>query len=87
MIAGSLALLAFSASIFAGAWAGNDISTVLLRAWWIMILFLILGTVIGWIAKVAVDEHLQAITKKIMDQLENPEAALPDKTSEVKKVG
>jgi uncharacterized protein involved in exopolysaccharide biosynthesis len=70
MIAGSLSLLAFSVATFAGVWAGNDISTVLLRAWWALILFLIFGTLIGWVAKLALDEYLTRNHQQIVDQLQ-----------------
>ena len=57
LVSGSLALLAFSVAILAGVWAGNDSYTILFRAWWAMILFLIFGALIGWIAKVIIDEQ------------------------------
>ncbi len=88
MIAGSLSLLAFSAAILAGVWAGNDWSTVLFRAWWVMILFLILGAMIGWVAKAAVDEHLETTTRRIMEQMESTEATPQNAaTTEVRNVG
>lgn len=70
MIAGSLSLLAFSVATFAGVWAGNDLSTVLLRAWWALILFLIFGALIGWMAQLALDEYLTRNHQQIMDQLQ-----------------
>ncbi len=70
MIAGSLALLAFSAATLAGVWAGNDWSTVLLRAWSAMILFLIFGALIGWMAQSALEEYLSKNRQRIMDQLQ-----------------
>ena len=69
LIAGSLSLLAFSAAIFAGLWAGNEMLTILTRAWWAMILFLILGAVIGWMAQVVVNEHVKGEMDRLTQQL------------------
>lgn len=59
MVSGSLGLLAFSASILAGVWADNDLMTILTRAWWVLILFLLFGAIVGWIAQTVINEHLR----------------------------
>ena len=70
-------MLAFSTAIFAGLWTGNDVTTVLLRAWWALILFLIFGAMIGWMAKVIVVEHMQKIADELKDQPSNPQPDHP----------
>jgi len=59
MTAGTFALLGFAASIFAGLWAGNDADVILTRAWWALILCLVLGGLLGWMAQTVVMDHLQ----------------------------
>jgi len=63
MTAGSLGLLAFSAAIFAGLWAGNGAATILMRAWWSLVLFLIIGAILGCVADVVVQEHIRNTLK------------------------
>ena len=88
MIAGSLSLLAFSTAVFAGIWAGNGWSAVLYNAWWALILFLIFGSLIGWMAQVIVDEHLKKTVAEFTDQSQNPppvaskDKAVPETTAE-----
>ena len=57
LIAGILALLAFSSAIVAGLLAGNPFETILSRAWLTMIAFFILGAIAGAIVQAVVDEH------------------------------
>lgn len=52
-------MLAFSASIFAGLWGGNDMMTILTRAWWALMIFLVFGAIVGWIAQTVINEHLR----------------------------
>jgi hypothetical protein len=67
-----LALIAFAAAILAGVWANNDLPTVLVRAWWALILFLILGALIGWMAKAVLDEHVRQAVEPIADEAPPP---------------
>ncbi len=76
MVSGSLSLLAFSAAIIAGLWAGNDITTILIRAWWTLILFLIFGAIIGWMAQIVIDEHIRKMTRQMMDHLQEKAPAI-----------
>jgi hypothetical protein len=64
MVSGSLGLLGFSASILAGVWAGNDMTTILTRAWWVLIVFLIFGAIVGWIAQIVINEYIRQSTPK-----------------------
>lgn len=59
MTAGTLGLLAFAASIFAGVWVGNDPMVVLYRAWVAMMLFIIVGAIFGWMAQMIVKDHIK----------------------------
>ena len=70
MTSGTLALLAFSAAIFAGLVAGNDMTTILSRALSAMILFLLLGAVVGWMAQMVICEHSKAEAEKSEDHLD-----------------
>jgi hypothetical protein len=69
LIAGSFALLAFSAALLAGLYAGNDVTTILLRAWWAMILFLVLGGILGWIAQIMITDHIDRSNAQLMEKL------------------
>jgi len=60
MTSGTLALLAFSSAIFAGLVAGNDMTTILSRAMSAMVLFLLLGALVGWMAQTVICEHIKA---------------------------
>jgi hypothetical protein len=83
MIAGLLSLLAFSVATFAGVWAGNDLSTVLFRAWKAMILFLIFGALVGWMVQLVMDEYLSKNHQQFLGQLQqqfgtgNPQEKAP----------
>jgi thiosulfate reductase cytochrome b subunit len=68
MVSGSLGLLAFSASIFAGVWANNDMMTILIRAWWALIIFLLFGAIVGWIAQTVINEHLRQTSPDMVEQ-------------------
>jgi membrane protein YqaA with SNARE-associated domain len=59
MTAGTLGLLAFAGAILAGLWAENNMTNILLRAWWALVLFAVLGAVIGWMAQISINEHLE----------------------------
>jgi uncharacterized membrane protein len=70
MTSGALGLLAFAATIFAGVWAGNDVTVVLERALWSLISFLILGAICGWIAQIVINEHIKNSTQQMMEHLQ-----------------
>jgi thiosulfate reductase cytochrome b subunit len=79
MLSGSLGLLAFSASILAGVWADNDLTTILTRAWWVLILFLVFGAIVGWIAQTVINEHLRQSTPDTTDQQQDETSMGRDK--------
>lgn len=58
-IGAQLGLLAFSAAIIAGLWAGNSVSTILLRAVFAMFLASLVGQLIAWTARLVLRDHLQ----------------------------
>jgi len=61
--------MAFGVAVVRGLWVDNPISTILLRAWCSMILFMILGAIIGYIAKVALDEHFKVRTEQVLEEM------------------
>ena len=78
MVSGSLALIAFSAAIFAGLWSGNDFSTILTRALWSLVLLLLLGAFFGWMAQIVIDEHIRNSTRQMMEHLPTTSSAQPE---------
>lgn len=52
------ALLAFSLAVFRGLAVRNPPIVVLERAIWAMVLFFMLGTALGWVARRIVIEHV-----------------------------
>ncbi len=53
----ALGLLAFSVAIVQGLAAGNPAEVVLGRAIWALVLFCVLGLVVGYVAQRVLDEH------------------------------
>jgi len=39
-------------------------TTILRRAWWALILFVVLGAVLGWLAQIAINEYLEMQSKQ-----------------------
>jgi len=66
-------LLAFSVAIFRGIWVDNPISTVLLRAWCSLMIFLIIGAFLGYIATIAMEEHYKDQTQRILEEMNRQE--------------
>jgi hypothetical protein len=88
MVSGTLGLLAFSAAIFAGVWAGNDMTTVLIRAIWALFSFLVLGAVFGWMAQTVINEHIKNSTQQMMEHLQtNPTAQRAEHASGTSEKG
>ncbi len=58
-IGAQIGLLAFSAALLAGLYAGNSLSTVLVRAIVILLLASTLGQLVGWVGKMVLRDHLQ----------------------------
>ncbi len=73
LISGSLSAIAFSVAVIAGLYAGNPITTILLRAWAVMMIYLILGLIVGWIAQVVYDEYRANLAKQKEIPTENEE--------------
>lgn len=55
----ALGLLAFSTTIIAGLWVRNPVSVILARAIWAMLVFCVIGLVLGWVVQVVVREHIK----------------------------
>ena len=58
-VGAALGFLAFSTTIIAGLWTRNPTSVVLARAIWAMLVFCVIGLLVGWAAQVVVREHLK----------------------------
>ena len=69
-----LALLAFSVSILRGMTVGNPTDVVLARALWALLVFLIVGSAIGWLS--------QAVIREDAKLRENREAAAREEKAE-----
>ena len=77
-----LGLLAFCLTIVRGMGAGNPPEVILTRALWAMIIFFILGMVLGYAGHLAVNEHTANRAKKLDVELERARAG-PDDTEAV----
>ncbi|NLX22868.1 MAG: hypothetical protein GXY55_14545 [Phycisphaerae bacterium] len=53
----ALGLLAFSVAIIQGLAAGNPVEVILGRAIWALLLFCVLGLIVGYVAQRVLDEH------------------------------
>jgi len=73
MTAGTLAVIAFALAIFRGLWVDNPLTTVLLRAWYAMILFLILGAAIGHMTQIMLNEYFKRRTEKLLKDIVDEE--------------
>ena len=56
-VGATLGLLAFATTIVAGLWVGNPVNIILMRALSAMLLFCVIGVVIGSAAQLVVREH------------------------------
>ncbi len=65
-----LGLLAFCLTIVRGMGAGNPPEVILTRALWAMIIFFILGMVLGYAGHLAVNEHTVRRAKTLAVELE-----------------
>lgn len=68
MTSGSLALFAFSVAIFRGLWVDNPVTTILLRAWYALMIFMVVGALIGYVAKIVLEEHFKDRTKQVLEK-------------------
>jgi len=77
-------LLAFSIAILQGLAVGNPPIVVLGRAIWAMVLFFMLGSVLGWMAHGIVVEHAAAKQEEVSAPYrDQPESPGEDSVSEV----
>jgi hypothetical protein len=70
-IAGSLALIVFVMCLMAGAYAGNEFSTIVTRAVAAMAGTFVVGLIIGAVGQKMIDENLLAEEQKLK-KLEKP---------------
>ncbi len=84
LIAGILALLGFSAAIIAGLCVGNPFETILSRAWLTLVMFFILGAIVGAIVQAIIDEHrLQKMMQEQAEYAENAENVMQRENANV----
>lgn len=69
-------LLAFAITILRGLAVDNPTETILARALWAMLIFLVLGSVIGWVGRAVVDEHNRLMQEKEARAREDAEAEI-----------
>ena len=50
-------MLAFSASIVVGLWAGNPVSVILSRAVWALCVFCVIGLLVGGVAQYVINDY------------------------------
>ena len=73
------ALLAFAITIFRGVLVDNPTETILARALWSLVVFLILGLAVGWIGQTVIQEHSRLIREReAIAQREAEEALTAD---------
>ena len=80
-----LGLLAFCLTIVRGMGVGNPPELILTRALWAMIIFFVLGMVLGYAGHLAITEHTTNRAKMLGAELESARAG-PDE-AEVVEVG
>ncbi len=73
-----LGLLAFFLAIVRGMGAGNPPELILTRALWAMIIFFILGMVLGYAGHLAISEHTANRAEKLAVELERARASPDD---------
>lgn len=57
--AACMGLLGFCGAIVCGLWAGNRAETVLIRALWVMVAFVLVGSAVAWVGLQVVQDHLR----------------------------
>ncbi len=80
-----LGLLAFCLTIVRGMGAGNPPELILTRALWAMIIFFVLGMVLGYAGHLAINEHTASRAKQLGVELERARARPDD--AEAAKAG
>ncbi len=70
------ALLAFAITIFRGVLVDNPTDTILTRALWSLVVFLVLGLAVGWIGQTVIEEHSRQLHEREAIAQREAEAAL-----------
>ena len=73
-----LGLFAFCITIIRGLAVGNSPESILGKALWAMAVFFALGLVLGALAQMIVQEHIDRRTKEAVAEYEREAAAEPD---------
>lgn len=69
-------LLAFAITILRGLAVDNPTETILARALLAMLIFLVLGSVVGWVGQAVVDEHKRLMQEEEARAQEEAEAEI-----------
>jgi len=64
-VGAALGLLAFSTTIVSGLWVRNPVTVTLSRALWAMLVFCLIGLVLGWAGELVVREHIREREKAV----------------------
>lgn len=75
LLAGILGLLAFFICIAGGLIAGARAEVAIARGLEAMLIFCLLGWVVGWTADSAIQEHVRKEAQELLTQLEESKAA------------
>ena len=68
VVGGIMGTVAFSVACIVGLVAGNDITTVLSRGLMAMVIFFVIGFVIGMMGRRLIDEHMNRIVSVDRDK-------------------
>lgn len=73
-----MGLLAFAVTTIAGLWVGVPSMVILSRAVWALLLFCVIGLVLGAVAQMVINEHYRRREKEVLGDLQEREAAEED---------
>jgi membrane protein YqaA with SNARE-associated domain len=67
---GILGTLAFSVSVLVGLWTGNPVLTILSRAIWALVLFCVIGLLLGAVAQYVIDDYARRRYQEVVPEAE-----------------
>jgi hypothetical protein len=77
----SMALLAFAVAVFRGLAVDNPTETILARALWSLLTFLIIGSAIGWVGQSVIKEHSRQVEEQEAQVRSEAEAKVADEAA------
>ena len=78
----ALGFFAFAITVLRGLAVGNPVEVILQRALIAMLLFCVLGLIVGWIAFRVIDDHAIRLHKEMFSEHDPEEADETDGTAE-----